>query len=385
MTLAIHSEVVAQADMFWIWPAIGASIGLALFCRGFRILQRKRLLVNTPPSKIRSAALGLIEVSGLAVGPYTLTAPITGNPCYYYRTIAWELQKSGKDESWKKVADESFHVPFYVDDNTGKLLVNPQHAEMDIDRDFHQEYAGNIFCGNNIPAGVSSFLMRHGISGIHKIKLEEYCIKPKNALFIMGTLAENSGPAVSPKAIQSKEAALASITVPLPGDTKQLARISLRSAPGIAMRSMSVEFEHNLERSGGTTKQQTIYLSPQATTLSSAEMTQQGKIAAALVKAGINKPAAWEAAGLDAPGATAAMTAPVTASAIASDHAKESFDLQPKVVLRQGEKNSTFMISWRAQQSIVNSMGWASFLYLWGGPTLVLLSVYVLLARLGWL
>src|SRR3989442_7552860 len=33
---------------------------------------------------------------------------------------------------WVKVADESLHVPFYLDDNTGRVLVDPRGAEMDI-------------------------------------------------------------------------------------------------------------------------------------------------------------------------------------------------------------------------------------------------------------
>ena len=57
------------------YAGIGASVGVYLFYRGFRMLQRKRLIMNTPQCKIRSAAMGLIEISGLAAGPYTITAP----------------------------------------------------------------------------------------------------------------------------------------------------------------------------------------------------------------------------------------------------------------------------------------------------------------------
>src|SRR5919198_2053383 len=99
---------------WWIIAALAACAGLFLFYRGFRLLQRKRLILNTPTSKIRSASLGLVEVNGLAAGPYTMNAPITGVPCFYYRTLAWELRKSGKSQEWHQVADESLHVPFYL-------------------------------------------------------------------------------------------------------------------------------------------------------------------------------------------------------------------------------------------------------------------------------
>src|SRR5277367_7204011 len=88
----------------WLWPALGAGAGLYFFVRGFQLLQRKRLIMNTPSSKIRSAAMGLVEVSGLATGPYTLTAPITGVPCYFYRTMVWQWKQHGKGSSWVKEA-----------------------------------------------------------------------------------------------------------------------------------------------------------------------------------------------------------------------------------------------------------------------------------------
>jgi hypothetical protein len=62
--------------------------GLYFFVSGFRLLARKRLLLTTPTSKIRSAALGLVEVNGMAAGPYTMPAPITGKPCFLYHTTA---------------------------------------------------------------------------------------------------------------------------------------------------------------------------------------------------------------------------------------------------------------------------------------------------------
>src|SRR5208282_2920888 len=93
---------------------VGAFAGIYLFYRGFRLLQRKRLIMNTPASKIRSAAMGLVEINGLAAGPYTMTAPITGVPCYYFRSTAWQWKQQGKNGQWEKVADESMHVPFYL-------------------------------------------------------------------------------------------------------------------------------------------------------------------------------------------------------------------------------------------------------------------------------
>ncbi len=196
--------LLSGRDDLWLYAGIGAAAGVYLFYRGFRTLQRKRLILDTPSSKIRSASMGLVEVSGLATGPYTIPAPVTGVPCYFYRTIAWQLKQAGKNKEWQKVAEESMHVPFFLDDNTGRLLVDPQGAEMEIHRDFHEEYSGSFFGSNDdVSLSVANFLARYGVANDHRLRVDEYCIKPKNALFVLGTLAQNPGVEVSGTPVRS--------------------------------------------------------------------------------------------------------------------------------------------------------------------------------------
>src|SRR5271166_803758 len=85
---------------------VGIGIGIYLFYQGFRLLQRRRLILDTPASKIRSASVGMVELSGLAVGPYTMLAPVTTRPCYYYQTLVWEWKQQGKNKQWVKAASE---------------------------------------------------------------------------------------------------------------------------------------------------------------------------------------------------------------------------------------------------------------------------------------
>jgi hypothetical protein len=103
-------------------------------------------------------------------------------------------------------------------------------------------------------------------------------------------------------------------------------------------------------------------------------MTAQGKIAAAMMKAGIANPAAWAAAGVSAPG-----TAVIEKIADPS----ESFDLHPKTVIKKGENDRTFFISWRSQRAILQGLAWKSTLMIWGGPALTLVCLYLLLRQWG--
>ncbi len=353
---------------------------MALFIYGFRLLQRRRLILDTPFSKIRSASMGMVEVSGLAVGPYTMVAPITARPCYYYRTLAWEWKQQGKNKEWVKVAGESMHVPFFVDDNTGRMLVDPRGADLDIHRDFEQQFNSSFFSSeNDAPGNVNAFLSRHGVVTSNKIKVEEYCIKPKNSLFILGTLTDNDGIEVRPEPIQDSE----------PVNSFTTSGFSLSFSLNRVAGEFLTESPVN-EYAVRSEAHEVVRLSPAAAASSSTEMSQQQKIAAALVKAGISNPAAWSAAGLSSFGASGTGVQVITdpdssngiehRDSVSSSPQVNGFDLHPPVVIKKGANNKTFLISWRSQEQVARSLGWKCTLMIWGGPILSLLSLYVFLS-----
>jgi hypothetical protein len=358
MLLLLTFSTRSSSSTPWLWPLVGACAGIYLFYQGFRLLLRKRLIMNTPVSKVRSAAMGLVEVSGLASGPYTMNAPITGLPCFYYRTMVWQWKQRGKNSSWVKEADESLHLPFFLEDNTGRLLVDPQGAEMDIHRDFHDEFSNSVFSSNlAIPGNITSFLLMHGISTDKKIKVEEYCIKPKNALFVLGTLAQNTGITVSG----------------VPVRTAASGQHSLSLNIGASLATSTPFLENN------TLLQPGVDAGP-ARALNSAE---QENISAALMKAGIANPAAWAAAGISRGAPTTSAVTGGAGSAAAAP-ALQPFDLHPPTVLMKGAHEPAFFISWRSQRDVVKSLGWKSALMIWGGPALTLLCLYILAAEFGW-
>ena len=361
--------------------AAGAAAGMYLFYRGFRLLQRKRLILNTPASKIRSASMGLVEINGLAIGPYVINSPLKQTNCYYYRSLAWQWKQRGKDSEWVKVAEETLHVPFYIDDSSGRLLVDPSGAEMDLHCDLHEEYNRSILLsGPEMPGSVFSFLSRHGVDSSKRTKVEEYCIRPKDNLFVLGTLSQNPGLNTS-------------IMPTWAGHSSQrsaAAGVSVTAMGGPALASVKVAGDGN-----GNGSPQIVRLSGDSPTVPATEMTQQQKIAAALMKAGITSPLAWAAAGVSpqaaaqigaySPSAVAMATPEKTVAEENSVEPTETFDLHPTVVLMRGTHEATFLISWRSQRDLVLALGWKSTLMIWGGPALTLVSVYVLLAHFNWL
>ena len=138
-----------------------------------------------------------------------------------------------------------------------------------------------------------------------------------------------------------------------------------------------------------------ITLSSHFGPMKTSEMSQQQKIAAALLKAGIANPAAWSAAGIHAGEMPVSGVPPagmagvqVTADPSTTEHGNGSgtaasradgFVLRPPVVLMKGTNNKTFLISWRSQQEVARSLGWKCALMIWGGPALALVSLYIFL------
>lgn len=157
-----------------LWAVIGVVVGPYFFWRGFRLLQRKRLIMDTPRSSIRSAAMGQVEVTGRAVGPYTIVAPLSHTDCFYYRLT---IESNPQGDLRKQMRETC--APLFIDDGTGTLMIYPQGAELlmppSSDR---SEYEKLVFSFSRFSEGNPEFA-------------QEYSIKPGDTLFVFGKLQEN--------------------------------------------------------------------------------------------------------------------------------------------------------------------------------------------------
>ena len=136
---AIVDNLLTRIADSAVWYVLGVGIGVYLFVRGFGLLRQKRLILDIPRSTIRSAALGLIEVSGKMVGPYTLIAPLSEEECFYYRSVARLSGDSPGGSRGKSLAEETLCTPFFLDDGTGRLLIDLRGAEMQLIPLLHDE------------------------------------------------------------------------------------------------------------------------------------------------------------------------------------------------------------------------------------------------------
>lgn len=362
------------------------------------MLRYKRIILNTPASKIRSASMGLVEITGMAKGPKTIPAGITGEACYYYRAKAWQMRESGRSRAWMEVADESVYVPFFVEDPTGRMLVNPQGAELDIHRNFMDQIGDSFFGSSDMmPENVAAFLLRNGLPTSDTTRLEEYCVKPDFPLFIFGTLGNNSARGEWAPVVHTAAGASFASGLNLLGPRSTAAFQSLGLLMGIKPATSSLQFAI-ARATGNRTKSTKPALPPVSAPTSarwSAVSIDEGSLQALRLSGAARAMAAPDpAAHLDPRAfASAAATGVATAEddllshgvATASVPDASGFDLNASAAIGKGADRQPFVISWHSQREVVQSLAWKSALCIWGGPILTLVSVYVLLLNLDWM
>jgi hypothetical protein len=181
--------------LIFVYSLIGLLPGVFIFIEGVKAFQRKMLIEDIPTSKTRSIAMGLVEISGEVVPAKNmiLKSPLTKTNCVYYRLVIEEERSSGKSRVWVTIKDEEKRTYFYVKDETGLVLVDPKGAEVDVSPNF----SFNSGLGKDPPDFVKCYLLANNISyqdffGINKkMRFYEYCIAPKDKIFIMGTAGDN--------------------------------------------------------------------------------------------------------------------------------------------------------------------------------------------------
>jgi hypothetical protein len=113
------------------------------FWYAFKSWAKNRTIVDTPTSRIRSAAQGYVELSGRGVLPADSRnkGPLTGLPCTWWR---YKIEDRGRrsrfpylstsnlgdPRSWSCVDSGTSTEPFVLDDGTGQCLIDPRGAEV---------------------------------------------------------------------------------------------------------------------------------------------------------------------------------------------------------------------------------------------------------------
>lgn len=176
------------------WSFVGFFAGLYLFYQGFRWRKQQQLIEAIPTSKARSVAIGQAELAGKVLAPKkTLVAPFSGKECAYYRCTIEEYRRQGKSSRWVIVHAKSSTQPFYLEDDTGKVLVDPEGAELDVPKSLEFSSSWGKDPDHRIVAYLKGIdLEFEGVFGANKsMRYTEYLLVDGQPIYVMGYAGKN--------------------------------------------------------------------------------------------------------------------------------------------------------------------------------------------------
>jgi hypothetical protein len=427
VTILLTSQLDPGSNLAALLAFFACLSGIYLFGQGALAWQRRRKSAAPSVAAIRSARIGTAAVQGVAEGPCTISAAITGKDCYFYRTTVWQ-EDSRKAGSWKKAAEETFSLPFFLTDSTGRILLDPRGAEIELPRDVYEEYGKTLLSTHtDVPERLESLLARHPVSPGSTIRIEEYLIEPGLQIFVRGTVAKNSdGFDVSATPWNRVEGGYCpevhgSIAVASPAETP-IEQKTVEAVPPPVEETPS----NSASKGTNTTVQpEVIHLSSPTLAEAPEKMTMQSRLAAALRRANAQNPDAW---GMPVPEAHAGNVAiqehtaehPATNGHHGKNHAAATSERRdasvvpngtaavsrgseippklvtnmsvtkiapkrpPALILQKGADDSVLLLSVQNPSKVARPSGMAATL-IFAGPVLTFVGAYYLLMSLGWL
>ncbi len=215
---------------------LGFCAGLYWFFKGFRVYREYRVLADTPEIPIRSIPMGLVEIHGKAktADGKLVNSPVSQTPCLFYKVDIEKWQTNSKGGgSWQKYKTDADGVPFYLEDMTGRVLVDAHGAEYDLIQCCRRETGGitgslgRLFGkadptlstgtgvsdtslvtyleslgpakgGGSLAESLGQLALGSGLSlgrsSSHRYRLTESCVLPEHWYDVTGTCVENPEP-----------------------------------------------------------------------------------------------------------------------------------------------------------------------------------------------
>jgi hypothetical protein len=136
--------------------AVVAVGGYLLFAGGRELRTVWHILRNDPlPVRDLHGHRGPVKISGRAVegDDGTVEAPFTGSRCLAYTYEVEELRSAGKTQSWQPLDTGMDGVDFVVDDGTGRVLVNPDGADIHL-----ESHSVTVPAGTELPDRLAEYV-----------------------------------------------------------------------------------------------------------------------------------------------------------------------------------------------------------------------------------
>jgi hypothetical protein len=156
-------------------PTLGLTVGffggLWTFFRGFKVFREYKIVEDTPRIAIRSVPMGLVRVRGKAQVDHPVPSPVSHTPCCLYKVEIdqWKVEKGSG--SWKHLRTDVDGPKFFLEDGTGKVLIQWQSAELDLPQTTERVVDSARPSSATMASGATDGELLHYVeySGVHKI------------------------------------------------------------------------------------------------------------------------------------------------------------------------------------------------------------------------
>ncbi len=171
----------------FLFPA-GFALGAWLFRAGLSGLRDALSVANMPTARVSSAAIGLVELEGLAKTAHPSPAAVTGRPSVWWDVTveAWSRDNDGRGGNWRQLAARHGGTMdvLEVEDQTGRLPVWLKDADLLLTEDCWE--AGKDL----LPSPGAAFMEGLGFPWRAGLRVRETRLDVDANVYILGTLDE---------------------------------------------------------------------------------------------------------------------------------------------------------------------------------------------------
>lgn len=375
-------------DNFYALLVFGFGAGLLSFFRGFRTYRKYRILEDTPEAPIRSIPMGLVQIHGKAMGEQQILSPVTHTPCFLYKVDIEKWKEDRNRGHWSKYRTDIQGVRFYLQDDSGKVLVDGRQAELDLAPVLRCEARGGS------AYGVQTFSQTRvaPVAGIEATddELLSYVtrVSTGSLLSFVERRIESSGVLSDPAKEMQRQTMTDFLKHPLDPDVMQrtMADVGQLSDPGREQARLTLmealkhpvgspEFEQGIERSAAAA---------QAGPEDVRKFRQHVQAWQRFRESGVtfNPPPAYGRYRFTEYCITPDQDYDVTGTCVENPNAKDEHD---RNLIIKGQNEPTFLISYRSEEELERNLRSRAALMVFGGGAAAVVCLGILLAKLGWL
>lgn len=175
----------------WLWKKYRDEIALMVATQ------------TSPAADVASLAPGtFVEVKGTIRCEAPLAGEFSQKPCVYFKAEIErkEVRRSGGKRQTHYVTEQSTerHAPFHVEDESGRVLVRGEGAEIETTLVFNEDASTGAQM-------VASALLTITGAGSSERRMKEHILAPDVPIYVLGTVAEDRAIAAAPKGAKVKD------------------------------------------------------------------------------------------------------------------------------------------------------------------------------------